>query len=248
MADRRRENIRDGTTLLNLTDVLVHGDDDPDSQRVQELEAEKADLQKRAALVFDASGEKMDLFGCTLSGAGLLIPDAITPAQMGDVFHILFSFEDHIQLMVGDALVGQARLKYGTTKEIAKAFRRDPSTLTNWKSVCKSVKLSLRSEVLLLHPNAKPLTITHYELIRIFNESEQRYWIARALAGDWSVAKLRSEIRKESGQLPLPRRTKYQIFEDSISEIVLTVNAFDDDQRKQAIFRLQQVVAKLEAG
>lgn len=217
-----------------------------DSQRVTELETALADLQTRAVVVISTSGETMALFGCEMSGAGLDVPDTITNAALFDALHILFSFEEHIQLMVGDALAAMERLKYGAIEDIAKSFARDGKTLRNWKSICKKVELSLRRDVLAAHPNARPLTISHYDLIRAFNEADQRYWIASALSGGWSVTRLRLEIASAAGRRVI-RRTKYQRFQDDVLELGDTVRGFKGDQRQEAIAYLRQVLDDIEA-
>jgi hypothetical protein len=138
---------------------------------------------------------QIQMYGCTLTAAGLDIPDTISEADMENLAQALFAFEGHIQLFIGDMLAAEERLRYGAITALAVQLGKDSKTLSNWKSICKSVTTSRRQEVLSANPGKKPLTMKHYQFVVAMTDDQQLYWLNLAMANEWSVKELRDAIK-----------------------------------------------------
>jgi hypothetical protein len=165
----------------------------PEQFKALQAQVEAYQAQLKQALVRTDNG--IQIAGCIGNAAGLLVPDDISAEDMHLLADVLFDFEGRIQLFIGDMLNAVEKLQYGTIQKIAEAYGRDETTLYNWKSICKAVTTSLRSEVLAAYPNKPALTIGHFALVRAMPEDEQRHWLMQAAEQQWSVAKLRDAIK-----------------------------------------------------
>lgn len=134
------------------------------------------------------------------SAAGMVIPAGTSDGQLEQLEDTLFALEDGMQLYIGDYLVAVDNREYGETKAIADRRHRDPATLYKWKSICNAVTVFLRRKVLAAYPAAKPLTLTHYEIVMALSEDDQERWLNAAAAGGWKTRQLSAEIAK--AQLP----------------------------------------------
>lgn len=148
----------------------------------------------------------VNLGACQANAAGLDVPTDVTPTEINQTATLLFAIEGRVQLWIGDLLNAAENLEYGAIKAIAEKFGRDPDTLYNWRSLALAVTISLRSEVLSLFPDSKPLSKSHYEIIRKLPEKSQREWCILAMENEWSVAEMREAFKgKKTGKTQFDR-------------------------------------------
>ncbi len=184
MAKNRRERIRQtGFTTEFAADALLGNAPPP------------VVIQEQMNIITRDARQHLEIEGCVATSAGLDIPDDISREQMENLADILFYLSGRTQLFIGDMLVASERLGYGDIKAIAEQMDREGKTLSNWKSVCKSVTTSLRKEVHAEFPEVKPLSMGHYNLIQAMDEGGQRDWMRVALREGLSVAELRNAIQ-----------------------------------------------------
>ena len=132
---------------------------------------------------------------------------------------------------IGDLFAYGERAGYGEAKEIAARYGYEPSTVYNFAWVARSVEFSLRREV---------LSFGHHKLVARMKPDEQRYCLIEADAGDWSVARLRAEIRGTVAQ---------EVDSPSVQAFDRTVAAFhkmDDYDRRDYIMKLRAWLDGLE--
>jgi hypothetical protein len=175
------------------------------------------------------------LYGCTASPAGIEIPDSISADDIEKLARMLFNLEGHIQLFVGDMLNAAERLQYGFIAALAEEMGKDPATLTNWKSICKAVKTSLRGEVLANHPDKKPLSLEHYKCVWALEEDQQRHWLNLAMANEWSAKKLQAALK---GTPALPDTSSP--FEKKWHSLYTLLQKATPDEQRQMIQSLRQ--------
>lgn len=91
-----------------------------------------------------------------------------------------------LQWAVGDWL-NQGEIRYRDTyRGAALALGFEVSTLRDLSYVAGNVKLSVRTDA---------LSFNHHKLIAAMDPQVQRLWLARAVAGKWSVAEMRDQMR-----------------------------------------------------
>lgn len=116
-----------------------------------------------------------------LTGKGLIAQDGAPVEQWTQLLKVLALMHGKIQMLIGDALAYGER-QYGETyKEVAAIFGRQVKTMYQWKYVCASVDLSVRTE---------RLTYTHYERVANLPTDQQAYWLRLADQNDWSVKQM----------------------------------------------------------
>lgn len=98
---------------------------------------------------------------------------------------MLQSVQGSIQWLIGDWL-NMAQPEYGNTQEYAEQLGFDIDTIYEYKSVSKSVQIWVRTQ---------NLSYGHHKLVRSMAEDDQQYWLNQAEINEWSIAKLRSEIK-----------------------------------------------------
>lgn len=143
------------------------------------------------------TGDKtIQLLDFEANAAGILIPEDASDEQVERLMYALFSIWDMMQIYIGDLLVGLDNRRHGETTDIALQFRRDPETLFKWKRICKSVQIRLRRRIYEAVPDfAKPLTITHYEIVMALSEEKQEQLLTDALRDGWNTRRLQKEAR-----------------------------------------------------
>lgn len=148
------------------------------------------------------------------SPAGLELQSNMPLEDFKQIGHALFKMSDRISLFIGDWLVAiyeREEPPHGLQTEMAEAYNFEPATLHNWKSLCTSVDISLRSEVLAKYPN-HTLRKSHYELVRTMKKPDQRKWLLKAAKNGMTVSQLRQEIKEARGTDTAPKiPTFYQL-------------------------------------
>ena len=99
--------------------------------------------------------------------------------------------------LIGDALLfGEAAYgeRYAQAVEITGL---SPDTLANYASVCRRVPHA--------HRRGRPLTFGHHAEVAALEPKEQKQWLDKALANDWTRAQLRVQMRDVDGE-PAGRR------------------------------------------
>ena len=160
---------------------------------------EQIEYMSRNAVIFESTEVSIDL-PYKASPAGLELRNDLPVDAFEQIGHALLRMSDRISLFIGDWLVALDKrkdLEYGDMSSLAESYNLEPATLHNWKSLCESVKISLRSEVLNSYPDHK-LRKSHYELVRTLDEPEQRKWLKKAAKEQWSVKKMRESLKKPS--------------------------------------------------
>ncbi|QPC82128.1 hypothetical protein G4Y79_20960 [Phototrophicus methaneseepsis] len=136
--------------------------------------------------------------GCHMTGAGLTVPETITPEQMNEAMQFLVFSENQLAIWMGDLLVACEDLKYGDITAIALHFGIDPATARNRASIMRRVKTSLRSDVLDQFPGisvADHPQKSHYELVAAMDEADQYYWLTQKIKHGWNYRQMRDAIR-----------------------------------------------------
>lgn len=196
---RNRGNIDElglgGNPAESFFGEMVTGEKSEFEKQLQES-VNRRQAENSGLMIRDADGE-LSLLGCQVSPAGLDIPDEFSQENMASLAEVLFQLEMGVQLLIGDMLVAADRLGYGEISAIGEQINRRGKTLSNWKSTCKAVKTSLRREVYQNYPDARPLTITHYEVVQKMKESNQRKWLSQALENSWSVSQMKKAIQEK---------------------------------------------------
>lgn len=155
--------------------------------------------KQQAANITKSGKGSLSLLGAEITPAGLIVPDNIDRDTLEDIGEILISFERHIQVLIGDWLISYTALKYGEISQIAAHFGYNAATLYNWQSTCKSVEISLRSEIVAEVPGGKSLGISHYELVQTLPRDEQKQWLIDSRRNGWSVTELRRRLKGGEG-------------------------------------------------
>lgn len=194
-------------------------------------------LREMARRAIRRLDDGIELLGCQGNAAGLLVPEEITPDDLKLLADTLFGFEEHIQLYIGDMLAASEKLAYGSYEQVAAAYSREATTLYKYKSVCSAVSIFLRRKILLAFPKAKTLTMTHYEYVMKFDESEQEKWLTAAAAENWSTRKLQAEIAKAQSEALVGGTTESslampsgipEVMDDEVREIVYDLSNLED--------------------
>lgn len=198
MSRRKRGNtdnlgLSDNPSEAFISEMMTGEAGDFEQQLQQSLSRRQSD--KSGILLRDGEGD-LSLLGCRVSPAGLEIPEEFSLEQLISLADILFQLETGVQLLIGDMLVATDRLGYGDIGSIAEQFNRRGKTLSNWKSTCKAVTSSLRRELFEAYPDARPLSISHYEIVQRMNTNNQQEWLEHTLQSNWTVSELRSAIRE----------------------------------------------------
>ena len=177
MASKRRDDIREGASLLGLTNVLVRGDDSADNQRVQELQSQLATMQDdiRKQLI---AGFHVHKTGVNMAGW----VDGDLWLEFGKLLKHLTS---SLQWVVGDWLVAGINYHYGDKAyDLAAEFLPyTPRTLEQLAYVARQISIRIEN-----------LTFGHHALVAAKHEDEQRDWLEKAQKNGWSVAELRRQI------------------------------------------------------
>ncbi len=121
-----------------------------------------------------------------LTGKGLIAQDGAPVEQWTQLLKVLALMHGKIQMLIGDALAYGER-QYGETyQEVAAIFGRQVKTMYQWKYVCASVDLSVRTE---------KSHFGHLERVASLDPAQQAHWLRLAAANDWTVAQLREAIK-----------------------------------------------------
>lgn len=120
-----------------------------------------------------------------LTGIGLVSSGDVSFNEWRAVGDVLLRIEASIQWIIGDWLT-QGEVTYGQTyKQIAEWSDREEQTLYNYAWVASKVQISLRKE---------NLSFGHHNLIAGLPPEQQQNWLERAVAGKWSVSRMRQEM------------------------------------------------------
>lgn len=162
----------------------------PSPQVVEKI----VEVVPKGALVQNEDGT-LGLGGFLLTGTGLLVNDDASFDDWKMVGGVLRRIESGLQWMLGDWLAFGERTYGETYQQVAESMGYEAKTLYNFAYVCKGVDFSLRKE---------KLSFGHHNLVAAMPPEEQDYWLTEAIAGRWSVAKLRRAIRGELPQAEQP--------------------------------------------
>lgn len=136
-----------------------------------------------------------------VSTVGFDVPDDITQDEWIDVSTRLQKVNRVTQWALGD-LMNHAKAKWDITYEqAAESIEYSAKSLRDFANVARHVPMSIRIDA---------LSFGHHQVIASLPAREQKKWLNRALEGDvdpdtgenqkWSVARLRTEIRKSQGK------------------------------------------------
>lgn len=224
----------------DIVDLSSQGND---AGRIQELEAENAQLAHRLQQFKSAmeEGQYLYLEGCRLSRTGLDIPEGLDSKQWEYVGRTLRGIDIALQWMIGDWFVfGSEHYghKYeGFAEDIGFAIR----TLQQYKYVAENVDFSVRTE---------KLSFTHHQLVAslrdnngIPNKVEQRLWLNRAEENHWSVKQMRAEM---SGKIDAKPVRYFKAVHSLKSRFRAWMPEMPSQDKKKLAQELRQIADELE--
>jgi hypothetical protein len=165
--------------------------------------------------------------GCEMTGAGLTVPESITPDQMNEAMQFLVFAENQLAIWMGDLLVASEDLKYGDITAIALHYGIDPATARNRASICRRVKTSLRSDVLAQFPGisvSEQPQKSHYELVAAMQEEDQFYWLTQKIEHGWNYRQMRDAIREATSE-PEQDTLKPSPFQQNVNALEKEIQA-----------------------
>lgn len=133
--------------------------------------------------------------GFQITRTGLMrYPDASQEdwLQVGQALTML---QDSIQWLIGDWLLFGETVYGISAKEAAERIGREIGTIYNWASISGKIEFSRRRE---------KLSFSHHIEVAALPPEQQSYWLERAELENWSIRRLRIEIRKANGLLLTP--------------------------------------------
>lgn len=196
---------------------------------------------KAKALMKQRPDGTREIAGCIMQGYGLEVPATATRQEIELAADTMLQISDRLNLWMGDLLASADDLGYGDIVASADLLGFESKTLYNWKSICERVPLSLRREVHLCYPDAKPLTMGHYDLVAGLPDYEQREALIKCLADGWSIAKLRIWVHGR----PL-RRTHLERMKPYLTRIEEAIHRAPDADRHMMLRAIRQWLKELE--
>lgn len=128
----------------------------------------------------------IEVAGFTLTGVGLTGGETSSHEDWMTVGRVLRKLENGLQWLIGDWVL-KTKPEWGDTYAWAEELGFALPTLWDYVYVCRSVQISVRTEI---------LSFGHHKLVAgIPDAKTQREWLERAEAEGWSVAAMRAAMR-----------------------------------------------------
>lgn len=127
-----------------------------------------------------------------LSDVGILSDRGATIEEWTELVRILASVSQSAQWIIGDLLVYGERTWKKTYQDVMAITNLEYATLRTYAHVARKVDLSIR---------INKLSFAHHQLVTSRQSEEQREWLQKALANNWSISQLRDAIK---GRSPTP--------------------------------------------
>lgn len=147
----------------------------------------------RRGLVRD--GDMLYFGSFELSDVGILSDRGATVEEWTELVRILASVSQSAQWIIGDLLVYGERTWKKTYQDVMAITNLEYATLRTYAHVARKVDLSIR---------INKLSFAHHQLVTSRQSKEQREWLEKALANNWSISQLRDAIKGRSPTLPGP--------------------------------------------
>lgn len=173
---------------------------------------------------------------------GLVFSDNINIDEFEQIGNTLLMFESGIQWCLGDWIALGDNFEWGSTYEhVAGQFDVDVDTIRKYKQTAEKVQMRIRNP---------DLSFSHHRLVaNMESDVERKRWLNRAIENDWTVSQMRDAIRKAR---PKAQR-KANTFTDMRKTTLATIKDFrvgfntnDDEQAKEALDRLKDIVQAME--
>lgn len=133
--------------------------------------------------------------GWRLTQTGLLVDGGVDDQSWQALGAILLRLEGALQWLIGDWMA-YGEHQWGVTYAAAASqFGYAVETLHDYAYVCRAVQFSVRTE---------NLSFGHHKLVAALDEELQREWLNAAAENDWSISRMRSEMRGNSAALMAP--------------------------------------------
>jgi hypothetical protein len=130
--------------------------------------------------------------GAEISATGLLLPPDLDADQWEAIGNKLVAINSRLQWAIGDWWVHGDNAGYGERKAsgIAETIGCTLERVRDLGWVARNVTSSFRNDA---------LSFTHHTVVASLKPEDQKTWLSKAADGDWSVPKLRTEIKNSRG-------------------------------------------------
>lgn len=202
------------------------------SDRNEDLAEKLRQVATRTELSAVISSSDIKTAGFRWTKLGLIADDTATKEGWVETGRILSMLNSSLQWLIGDWFV-YGETNYGAITSLADDMGLSEATIRDYVYVARNVEMSVRTDI----------SFGHHKLVAAMGKKDQRHWLSLAIANNWSVARLRNEIRN-TPNLPEPRVTDK--ISTGIHKLIQSAKKLPDNERQQIIRELEIAIKKLK--
>lgn len=164
-----------------------------------------------------------------------LMTDGASEDDWRELGEFLRAVQGSLQWLIGDWIVMGEFTYNQTYAELAELTGYNISTLYDYAYVAKGVEFSIRIE---------KLKFGHHQVVVAMSPEEQRYWLQMAADHEWSISRLRKEIKSAAvGDRPTPPHELLQArqFAKSFQKNVMRMHQMNPDERAKFYDQTEQL-------